>query len=106
MHAVFVGGGGVEGFDVQVLHIGAIVGESPGDAIVVANDHERGARQSEAFDVPARGGDVDFVPDGREHQLQVRIVGEQRLSGCGVRAADHAVVAAQAASNFVLDIEQ
>ena len=52
--AIFVGRGGIERFDVEILNVGAIVGEAPGDAIVVTDDDEGCARKREAFYVPAR----------------------------------------------------
>jgi len=64
--AVFIRSGWVEGFDVQILYICAVVGKSPSDAVVVTDDDQRCAGQSESLYVPAGRGDVDFVPDGRK----------------------------------------
>src|SRR6266481_6676296 len=100
MDAVFLGRGGVEGLDVEILNIGLIIGEAPSNAFVVADDNKRSAGQSEALDVPTRRGEMDLVPDGRNGQLEMRIVGEQWLAGCGVGAADDPIVAAETAANF------
>src|SRR5260370_6264766 len=100
MDTVFLGRGGVEGLDVQILNIGLIVGEATGNAFVVADDNKRSARQSDAVDVPTRRGEMDLVPGGRNGQLEMRIVGEQWLAGCGVGAADDPIVAAETAANF------
>src|SRR5258708_32245635 len=100
MDTVFLGRGGVEGLDVQILNIGLIVGEAPGNAVVVADADKRSGRQSEALDVPTRRGEMDLVPDGRNGQLEMRMVGEQWLAGCGGGAADDPIVAAETAANF------
>src|SRR5712671_5322492 len=74
--AVFIRSGWVEGFDVQILYIRAVIRKSPSDAIVVTDDDQRRARQSESLHVPTGRGDVDFVPDGRKAHLRVGVVGE------------------------------
>ena len=53
----------IERLDVKVLNVGAVIGEAPGDAIVVADDDHRRSGQGEAFDVPAGCGEMNFVPD-------------------------------------------
>src|SRR6267154_6499809 len=68
--AVFIRRGWVEGFDVQILDIRAVVGKAPSDAIVVTDDDQRRAGQSESLHVPARSRDMDFVPDGRKPKFQ------------------------------------
>src|SRR5580692_2410288 len=66
VHSIFVGSGGIELLDVEVLHIGAVVCEAPGDVIVVADDNERCAGKSESLGVESWGGEMNFVPDGRD----------------------------------------
>src|SRR5258705_852928 len=73
--AVFIRSGWVKGFDVQILYIRAVVGKAPGDAVIVTDDDQRCAGQSESLYVPAGSGDVDFVPDRRQAKLQVGVVG-------------------------------
>ncbi len=89
-------------FDVKILNICSVIGESPRDAIVVANDNHRRARQSEAFDVPARRSQVHLVPDGRDGKLEMSIVGKQRLPGGGMCAAHNPVVAPESLANLIL----
>src|SRR4029077_15134871 len=101
---VFVGRGGIERLDVQVLNISAIVGETPSDAFVVADDDERRARQGESFDVPARRREVNFIPNRRDGEFEMRVVGQERLSGRGVSSADNPVVAAKAMKNLAAGI--
>ena len=74
--AVFVGRGGIEGFDVKILDIGAVIGEAPGDAIVVADDDEWSAGESDAFGVIAWSAEMNFVPDGRDGEFEMGVVGE------------------------------
>jgi hypothetical protein len=98
--AILIGRGGIEGFDVEILYVGAIVREAPGNSVVVANDDERSAGQSEAFNVPTGRGEVNFVPDGRNGQLEMCVIGEQWLAACGVRTADDPIVAAEAVADL------
>jgi len=64
VYAVFVWRGGIELLNVEVLHVGAIVGETLGDVVVVADDDERGAGESEALGIEIGSGEMNFVPDG------------------------------------------
>jgi hypothetical protein len=56
-------------FDVEVLHIGSEVGEPPGDVVVVADNDEGRAGESDAGDVEVGerrwigGVEVCLVPD-------------------------------------------
>src|SRR6185436_9334734 len=85
-----------------VLNVRAVIGKAPGDAIIVA-DHDQGsARQSESLDVPARPGEMHFVPDGRDRQLQVRVVSKKRFASGGVISADDPIVASEAVADFLL----
>ena len=102
VYAVFVRNSGIESLDVQILNVGAVVGESPGDAVIVTDDHERCSGKRKACNIPSRGGEMNLVPDRGNAQLEVCIVGEQRFSGGGVRAADNPIVASQGAPNFTV----
>ena len=79
VHPVFVGCCGIERLDVEVLNVGAVIREAPGDAVVVTDDDERGAGQSEAFRVVIGRGEMNFVPDRRYREFEMRVVGEKRL---------------------------
>ena len=43
---------------------------------------------------------MKFVPNGRNGQLEMRVVGEQRFPRSRVRAADHPIVAPKSVANF------
>src|SRR5271155_4965938 len=72
--AILVGGGGIESLDVEVLYVSAVVREAPGDAGVVADDNERGTRQSESFRVVIWGCEMNFVPDRGDGEFEMRVV--------------------------------
>ena len=55
-HAILVWRSRIERLNIEVLHIGAVVGEAPRDVVVVANNDHGCARQSKPLDVPARSG--------------------------------------------------
>ena len=92
---VLVGVVGVDLLDVEVLHVGADVGDAPGDAVVVADDDAGDAGEAETGHIPAGRVQADLVPDRRHLDAQVRIVGQQGQAGGGVLAGDDPVVAAQ-----------
>ena len=102
IHTIFVGRGGIEFLDVEVLNIRAVVGKSPGDTVVVADHDQRSAGHSESLDIPARTSEMHFVPDGGNRQLQVRIVSEKRSAGGRVISADDPIVAPEAVTDFLL----
>ena len=68
----------------------------------MANDDERAAGESETLDVPAGRGEMRFVPDRWDAEFEVSVVGEERLAGGGVRAADDPVVTAERAADIGL----
>src|SRR4029077_17998186 len=72
--AVFVRGGGIETFDVQILYIRSVVREAPGDAVIVSDDYERRTGQGKSLYVPTWGGGMDLVPDWRKPEFQVGVV--------------------------------
>ena len=105
--AVLRGVGGVDLLQIQVLHIGAGVGEAPGDLVGTAQHHKGQARQGGAYGINGaqgcavrrlarRGLQARKVPDGGGRQAQVRVVGQQRLAAHGAGARNHPVVAALA----------
>ena len=102
LHAILVRRGGTERFDVKILDVGAVIGEAPGDAVVVADDDHGRAGQCKAFDVPAGCGEMNFVPDRGNSKFEMSVVGQQRLAGGGVRATYNPIVAAEALANFVV----
>lgn len=99
---VLVPAAAVQLLQVQVGDVGAEVRHAPGDVLVVADDHAGHPGERVAGDVVlARGRQAPavqahLVPDGRELRRQVRVVGEQRLPGDGVRSGDHPRVGADA----------
>src|SRR6266700_2224051 len=106
LYAVPIRGGGVECFDVKILNVGAVISEAPGDTVVMADDDHRRAGQREAFDVPARCGEMNLVPDRRYRELEMRVIGEQGFPSHGVGAAYYPVVADKALPNFGLRLIQ
>ncbi len=96
---VFGGGADAAGvFDVDVLDVGAEVGEAPGDVVVVADDDEGNAGKGDAGDVEIAGGsggfEVGLVPDAGDAVGEVHVVREERLAGGGVGSGDDPVVGA------------
>ena len=104
VHRIFVGIRRVERLEIKVLHVGAVIRESPCNVIVVPDDNERCTGQGEPFHIPSRRSEMNFVPDRWNRKLEVRVVGQQRLTGCRVIAGYDPIVAAQAVANFVLRI--
>ena len=84
-------------FDVDVLDLGAEVGEAPGYVLVVADDDEGDAREGDSGDVEASGFEVGFVPDAGEVVGEVHIVGDERLAVGGVGGGDDPVAGASEA---------
>src|SRR5439155_24920150 len=93
--AIFVGICWIECLYIKVLDVGTVVGETPGDAVIVADDDKRTAGQSKSFDIPAGRCEMRLVPYGRNREFEMRVVGEKRFARGGVRAADNPVVAAE-----------
>ncbi len=80
-------GGGAPGvFDVEVLHVGAEVGKAPGHVVVMAGDDEWHAGESDPCSVEGCersgqcGREVGLVPKAGNREIEVHVVGEQRLS--------------------------
>ena len=86
---------GVDTLDEEVLHVGPGVGEAPGEVARLAQQREGQPRQRRAHDLELRRLDMGEVPDARHLQAQVRVVGEQRLAGFRVFAAQHPGVGAE-----------
>ncbi len=84
--------------DVEVLDLGAEVGEAPGDVGVVADDDEGDAGEGDSGDVKLAGGggglEVGLVPDAGDAVGEVHVVREERLAGGGVGAGDDPVIGA------------
>ncbi len=95
-------GGGAGSFYVDVLNVGAEVGEAPGDVVVVADDDEGSSGKCYSGDVEGgSGGSWGFegglVPDAGDAVVEVHVVREERLAGGGVGAGDGPVVGAGSA---------
>ena len=100
---VLGGGAGAAGvLDVEVLHVGAEVGEAPGDVVVVADDDEGIAGEGDSGGVEVAGGrgglEVGCVPDAGDAVVEVHVVREQRLAGGGAGSGDGPVVGAGGAA--------
>src|SRR6266567_1171779 len=100
-YAVLIGEGWIESLDVEVLNVCTIVGEAPGDAVVMTDDNHRRPRQRKAFDVPAGCREVNFVPDWRNPEIEMGVIGQQRLASGSMRATHNPMVAAKALANLV-----
>jgi hypothetical protein len=72
--------GAAEVLDVDVLDVGAHGGEAPGDMGVAAGEDEGQSWQGEAGDVErvVRRVEFGFVPDVRDIEVEVHVVGQQR----------------------------
>ena len=96
----------VKRFGVDGEDIGEVVGEAPGDAIVVADDDERRAGKRESLHIPAGRGEVDQIPDGGSRPAKVRVVFQERTTGTGAASGDDEIVAASDRARVGLEIEQ
>ena len=86
-----------EGFEIEVLDVGAEVGEAPGYVLVVADDDEGEAGDGDAGDVESW---LSVVWRSTSYQMpgrvwaEVHVVGQHGFAGGGVRAGDDPVVGA------------
>ena len=71
---------GVESLDVNVFDRRADIGEAPGDALVVSDDHVGHAGQGDAGDVEVAATQVRLVPKVGHLVAEVHVVREQRLA--------------------------
>ena len=69
-------------------------GHTPGEALVVADDDEGGARKAGTDGAEAGRANLVLVEDGRGGELQMRIVGQDGQAGAGTVSGDHELVAA------------
>ena len=90
----FILAGEIEIFNKEVFDRGFDVGKSPGNALVVPDNDEGHAGKCDAGYVERAALEMGFVPEVRHLVAEVHIVGEQGLSGDGVRAGDDPVVGA------------
>ena len=84
--------GRIDGLDEQVLNVRIRGRQSPRDRIVLAEHEDRGAGQRRALDRPFRRDDAGQIPEDRRAEVEMRIVGEDRLSGQRPRSGDHPFV--------------
>ena len=96
----------VDLLDEQVLHVGAGVGEAPGHRIAAPEHDQRHAGERGADHVGRRRvrlpqRQMREVPDRGGAQLQVRIVGEQRLARGRACAGHHPVVGSGGAEQII-----
>ena len=92
--AVAVGIARVELLDVEVRAVVVHVRAAPGQAPVAPEDHARAAGEDDAGHVHLGRGEVHGRPDRGHAEGEMRVVGEQRPAGRGVRAGEDPVVAA------------
>ena len=86
-----------EGFQERVGHVHRVDRAAPADVAVATLDDARRARHADTRDIEAvAGNQVHLHEDRWQRQGQVRIVGDDRLAGCGVGAADGEFIAAAA----------
>ena len=85
---------------VPVHYIRTHIGHAPRHAFVEAADYVRRTGQCGSAHIHIRPGQLDLVPDGGQRQIQVRVVGENRVAGCRFCAAHRPVVAADVALEF------
>src|SRR5579883_1890088 len=78
---VFAGVVGVQLLDEEIGDIAPGIGETPGDALVVPDQHDGRSRHGPALELMRGRRDVDKIPDAGDLQAKVRIVGEDRLAG-------------------------
>lgn len=83
---------GIDALQVGVLDVRAGIGVAPGDALVMADDEQRGAGEVGAGEAQAGDLQAGQVEGRRVGQAQVRIVGQQRLAGGAAAGGDHPVV--------------
>jgi hypothetical protein len=76
----------------QVLDVRVRDRQAPGDRIVLAEDEDRGAQNHPALDRPLGRDDTGEIPEDRRAEIEMRIVGEDRLSGLRPRSGDHPFV--------------
>src|SRR4051812_47080427 len=78
----------VDLLQIQILHIETEVRYAPGNAVVVTDEDTGQARQRCAFHLERGRLQVDHVPRRREVVHEMRIVGQDGLTGCGPLAGD------------------
>src|SRR6478672_2633348 len=63
----------------KVLHVRIQVCVTPGNALVVSNNHERHTGQGKAFHVETSGMQMRLIPHARFPMWQMHVIGEQRF---------------------------
>lgn len=89
---------GIDALQVGVLDVRAGIGVAPGDALVMADDEQRGAGEVGAGEAQAGDLQAGQVEGRRVGQAQVWIVGQQRLAGGAAAGGDHPVVRTDAST--------
>jgi hypothetical protein len=84
----------IEFFDELVFDGWTDVGESPADALIVADDHEWNSGERDACDIEIAGGgsQVRLEPEVGHLVIEMHIIRQKRLSGDCVLAGDDPVV--------------
>ena len=89
----------IDGFDEQVLDVRVRGRQPPGDRIVLSEDEDRPAGNRRALDRPFGRDDAGQIPEDRRAEVEMRIIGEDRLSGLRPRSGDHPFVRRAAADS-------
>lgn len=87
--------GGVDAFDEQILGVAVGHGEAPRHPPVVAQQMEGHPRRRRPAEAQARRLDPGQIPQDRRFQLQMGVVGQDRLAGGGVAPVQHPFVGRQ-----------
>src|SRR5215475_5278438 len=93
---------GIKRLYVQVLDVRAVIGEAPGNAVVMSDHDEWRAWPREALGIEAGSGQMDLVPNRRHGEFEVRVIREQWFAGRRVVAADLPFVATYSFANVAL----
>ena len=84
----------IELLHIQVLHIGDGVGNTPGNMLVMSNNHTGCAGKTDAGYIDLAADQMTFKPDRGDHLSKMRIIAEHRSATFGLCAIDHPVITA------------
>ncbi len=82
----------VEGLDERIFNGRTDIGESPGHAAIVTDDHVGISGKRDTGDVEIAGVQVRFIPEVRHLMAEMHVIREQRLAGDGVRSGNDPVI--------------
>src|SRR5262249_7259183 len=82
----------VQCLNVQALHRGTYVGESPANSLIVADNYKRQARKTYTDDIKISAAKMDLVPEVGHLVVEVHVIRKQRLSRNGVGTGEDPVI--------------